>query len=88
MDQLVQHPTCKLCGREVVVNKHKYNTFEHMHWLCFHIVFEHDGDPDTVCNDVACPWYYINVYERKLTSLGFQPREVYLEAVQDSKSKT
>jgi hypothetical protein len=36
-------------------NRSNYETFEKMHWLCFHLEFEHDGDPDIACADPSCP---------------------------------
>jgi hypothetical protein len=29
-----------------VRNREQYDTFERMHWSCFHYEFEHAGDPD------------------------------------------
>jgi hypothetical protein len=48
---------CERCGRVVVVNATNFETFERMHWVCFHYEFEHgDGvDPDAACRDPACP---------------------------------
>jgi len=47
-------PKCSLCGRDVVENENRFEVYEHMHWPCFYIVFEHDGDPDIACNDPGC----------------------------------
>jgi hypothetical protein len=50
-DQLV----CVRCGRPVIVNRELYATvFERMHWLCFHLEYEHPGDPDEACADPSC----------------------------------
>jgi hypothetical protein len=52
---------CRRCGVAVQRNRARYDTFEHMHWLCFHLEFEHQadglypGDPDIACRDPACP---------------------------------
>lgn len=32
-----------------------YETFEHMHYVCFHYEFEHRGDPDVECSAGGCP---------------------------------
>jgi hypothetical protein len=37
-----------------------YETFEKMHWVCFHYEFEHDNrgqgvDPDEDCGIPGCP---------------------------------
>ncbi len=33
-----------------------YDTFERMHWVCFHYEIEHDpADPDEACNAGGCP---------------------------------
>ena len=35
-----------------------YETYERMHWSCFHYEFEHGAgraDPDIACRDPACP---------------------------------
>jgi len=70
---------CRLCGRSVVVNREDYETFEKMHWLCFHISFEHEGDPDEPCDDPSCLWTHIGAYRRKLERLGCDPQEVLWE---------
>lgn len=49
---------CVRCGLDVVRNRENYETFERMHWLCFHYEFEHGGgkwDPDEACLDPSCP---------------------------------
>ena len=50
---------CVRCGRPVERNRDSYETFERMHWACFHYEFEHDatgsGDPDVACADPSCP---------------------------------
>jgi hypothetical protein len=53
-------PVCVRCGRPVERNRDYYETFERMHWSCFHYEFEHEmagqrGDPDIACGDPACP---------------------------------
>jgi len=47
--------TCERCGRAVIASKDLFHdVFERMHALCFHLEFEHDGDPDVPCLDLAC----------------------------------
>ena len=43
--------TCKRCRRVVEFNREHNNTFEEMHWLCFHLEYEHNADPDVPCQD-------------------------------------
>lgn len=52
---------CTRCNRPVVREAESYETFERMHWSCFHYAFEHrmagsaDDDPDIACRDPSCP---------------------------------
>lgn len=75
---------CELCGKPVTVNRDYYDVFERMHWLCFHIVFEHREDPDRPCSDPSCPWWHHEVYRRKLRRLGYDPDEVIGEAIDEA----
>lgn len=53
--------TCKRCGLPIKVNKDMCEAFEDMHWLCFHMEFEHGNyDPDEACDDPSCPWNRIS----------------------------
>jgi hypothetical protein len=70
---------CRRCGRPVEVYAEHYDTFEGTHWLCFHLEFEHDADPDAPCADIGCPWTAIKIYRDKLNELGISPDKV-LEA--------
>jgi len=72
---------CRHCNEPVRVNKDQYIVFEQMHWLCFHLVFEHKGDADEPCGDVACPWYHIAVFRQKLEELGHDLQEVLGDAI-------
>ena len=38
-------------------NAARWEVFEHMHWLCFHLEYEHDvtRDADLACADPSCP---------------------------------
>lgn len=52
---------CRRCNRPVTVNADYYDIFEQMHWLCFHLEFEHGNhDQDEPCEDPSCPWNIIN----------------------------
>lgn len=72
---------CVHCDKPVEKYSEDYEVFEKMHWLCFHLVFEHEGDPDVTCNDPACPWWHIEVMRNKLSELGVSPDSVITEAV-------
>lgn len=51
---------CKRCGKPVKVNKKNYKIFEGMHYLCFHLEYEHEGfDPDEMCSDPGCFHRYL-----------------------------
>ena len=55
---MTDEPTCVDCGGPVVRNRERYDTFERMHWACFHYRFEHfggAGDRDEACRDPSCP---------------------------------
>ena len=61
---------CRRCKQPVTVNKERYEVFEGMHWLCFHLEYEHtivgkpgNYDPDEPCEDPDCPWNVIKVRE-------------------------
>ncbi|HUE58227.1 MAG TPA: hypothetical protein VMO88_01460 [Acidimicrobiales bacterium] len=47
---------CSRCTRPVRVSAAEYETFERMHYGCFHYEFEHDpADPDEECTAGGCP---------------------------------
>lgn len=47
---------CQRCGRPVEVSAAEFQTFERMHYVCFHYEFEHDPvDPDRECEAGGCP---------------------------------
>jgi hypothetical protein len=49
-------PICVRCNLPVSVNREMYDVFERMHYLCFHMEFEHgDADPDEGCGVPGCP---------------------------------
>ena len=72
---------CVRCGKPVEVNKDYYDVFEKMHWLCFHLEFEHSGDPDEPCADPSCPWWHIQVFRSKLEEIGHDPQDVLEQAM-------
>ena len=74
---------CVRCGRPVTVNASDYDLFERMHWLCFHLEFEHDADPDEHCADPSCPWWHIRVFRRELESLGRDPQKIIEQAIDE-----
>ena len=76
---------CKRCNTAIDVDPAlSAGVFEGMHWLCFHLEFEHMGtDPDLPCTDYSsCPWWTIKHYEEKLRELGVKPEEVITSAIQ------
>lgn len=74
---------CEKCSKPVDVNREQYDVFEKMHWLCFHLEFEHDGDPDQACGDPNCPWWHIDVLTRELERLGRDPQFVIESAIKE-----
>jgi len=61
MSDLDRDLSCRRCNRPVRVNRDNYETFERMHYVCFHYEFEHDltrtanTDPDEDCGVPGCP---------------------------------
>jgi hypothetical protein len=78
----VPYKNCRRCDRPVVVHAEQYDTFEGMHWLCFHLEFEHDTDPDMACADPGCPWSELKIYRDKLNELGVPADKVMEAAIQ------
>jgi hypothetical protein len=74
---------CVRCNEPVVKNAESYDVFEKMHWLCFHLEFEHSGDADTPCEDPSCPWWHIEVFRKKLIESGLDPQAVLTQAIQE-----
>ena len=71
---------CRLCNGPVTATREWYEVQERMHWICFHIVYEHCGDPDEPCGDPSCPWRHIEIFRRKLEQLGHDPDDVVFRA--------
>lgn len=63
------------------MNADRFDVFEQMHWLCFHLEFEHQGDPDTFCGDPDCPWWQIEVYKQRLLQLNISLDDVLSDAI-------
>lgn len=76
-----QEKLCRRCNQPVVENADRYDVFEQMHWLCFHLEFEHQADPDVACGDPSCPWWHIDVLKAKLTEVGIDPQNVLEDAI-------
>jgi hypothetical protein len=59
-----EYPICVRCKTPVIKNKANYETFERMHYFCFHIEYEHNGfgdfDIDEFCYVPGCPWQPAN----------------------------
>lgn len=72
---------CVRCHKPVAVHRAEYEVFERMHWLCFHLEFEHHADPDSPCDDPSCPWWQIQVFEAKLRELDHDPQQVLGDAI-------
>jgi hypothetical protein len=69
-------PLCVRCGRPVVVSRECYDVFERMHFLCFHLEFDHD--PDEGCDVPGCP--VAATHANYLGDLGAELREQALAA--------
>ena len=72
---------CVKCNKPVEENKAQYEFFEKMHWLCFHLEYEHEGDPDRPCNDPSCPLWHVEVYKKKLVGMGLDPKDTLEQAI-------
>jgi hypothetical protein len=72
---------CMRRRRAVEVNRASYETFEKMHWVCFHYEFEHllgdsmgdTGDPDRACADPHCP---ARAFDSQPPPTWFESRDV------------
>ena len=74
---------CVKCNKPVEVNRELYDVYERMHWLCFHLEYEHEGDPDRPCNDPSCIWWQLEVYKNKLENMGVDSKEVLEQAIKE-----
>jgi len=73
---------CKSCGKEVDDSEGAYEMFEGMHWLCFHLAFEHYTDPDEPCESRLCPIWHLKILEEHLIKSGQNPDEIINNAVE------
>lgn len=73
---------CKRSGDPKTHRPEDFDLFEGMHWICFHLEFEHDTDPDGVCSDPSCPWWHIEVFRAELERRGVDPDEVLNQAIE------
>ena len=71
---------CKSCGSEVDETSHE--TFEGMHWLCFHLIFEHVGDPDEPCESRLCPIWHLQILKEHIEKSGQNVEEIINIAVE------
>jgi hypothetical protein len=55
---------------------------ERMHWLCFHLTFEHHTDPDEPCNSRLCPIWHLAILKEHIEKLGQNPEEIINGAVE------
>lgn len=76
-----QELLCVRCKQPVTISRQYYDLYERMHWLCFHLEYEHDADPDGPCGDPACPWWQIQVFSTKLAALGHDPQQILGDAI-------
>ncbi len=74
-------PICARCGFAVTVNRENYELFEGMHWLCFHLQFEHHADVDAPCSDPSCPWFVIATLRQGLADAGVDPTVILMNAI-------
>ena len=70
----------------MVINASMYDVFEQMHWLCFHLEFEHQTDPDEECGDPSCPWWKIQVFRQALVASGQDPDEIMGAAIEERRN--
>ena len=73
---------CRRCRREIsspTVDTDR--VFEGMHVLCFHLEYEHTGDPDWPCADPGCFVLQRRLFADKLTELGIDTQTVLQDAV-------
>jgi hypothetical protein len=74
---------CAHCGRPITADPgFSLHVLEGMHGLCFHLEYEHPGDPDLPCSDTGCFQWALQLYQAKLRELGVDPGDVIGEAVE------
>lgn len=72
---------CVRCGKPVKKHRKDYETFEKMHWICFHLEYEHTTDPDEACEDASCPLLQLKILKNKLEELGYKPEDIVHKAI-------
>jgi len=73
---------CRSCGGEVSDTPDNFEMFEKMHWLCFHLAFEHQTDPDEPCESRLCPIWHLEILKDFVTSKGFDVNEIIDKTVE------
>jgi hypothetical protein len=63
-------PICVGCRQPVEVYPELYDAHSQMHLLCFHLAYEHEGDPDAPCSDSGCPQWRLRLAEHSLRRHG------------------
>ena len=71
---------CKSCGSEIDETSHE--TFEGMHWLCFHLAFEHTTEPNEPCESRLCPIWHLQILKEHLEKSGQNVDEIINNAVE------
>jgi len=69
---------CIHCNKPVVFSKKDYEIYYHMHYICYHFIYEHNVDQDEACRAPSCPLLRIKIYEQKLQDLGYNPLDLRL----------
>lgn len=67
---------CKSCGGKINDGKENYDMFEGMHWLCFHLAFEHHTDPDEPCDSRLCPVWHLKILRKHIEKTGQNPEKI------------
>jgi len=71
---------CIRCGTPVRLSKEKYELYDRMHWICYHLEFEHsDYDPDEPCDHPNCPWNRIHATKKMKIWDPLWPTTIYSE---------
>ena len=74
--------SCRRCLRPIHGDRGLHeDIFEGMHLLCFHLEFEHPGDPDLPCDDPGCFVRREQILGSKLRELGHDPQAVIEAAI-------
>ncbi|KAB8145894.1 hypothetical protein F8S13_02105 [Chloroflexia bacterium SDU3-3] len=74
---------CARCQQPVTAHPEDYEDFERMHWLCYHLEFEHHADPDVPCDEPICPWWRLAALRAALTRLGHDPQLIIEQAMKE-----